>query len=190
MFIPQLKGWVTIRDCRKEVSVVWILWPHSPEAQHFGRAVFEHRVCLGSIRDRYQHQKMQQGLERSRRQSEWMCVAKRSELNHPWMGKKEYSLQCYPLGNQRNEENLSLSSVQLLVLVCCTFHSFVITPMSQSGIVFCLSREHSLKLFWVHNTLVLFLRPVLDWILADYTSVECSLSCLTSWFILYHLFFL
>lgn len=89
---------------------------------------------------------------------------------------------CYPVGNQRNEENLSLSPIQLLVLVCCTFHSFVITSVSQSGIVFCLSWERSLKLFWVHNTLVFFPRPILDWILADYTSAECLLSCLTSSF--------
>lgn len=151
MFVPLVKGWVAICECRK-VSIVWILWPHSPEAQHFGTAVFEHTVCPGPFRDCYQHQKMQQGLERSRRQSEWMCVLKCSEPSHPWMGKKEYSLQCYPLGNQGNEENLSLSSVQLLVLVCCTLHSFVITSMSQSGIVFCLSWEHSLKLFWVHKS--------------------------------------
>lgn len=58
-----------------------------------GTAAFEHRGCPGSIRDCYEHPKMQQGLERSRRQSEQMCVVKRSEANHPWMSKRDYSLQ-------------------------------------------------------------------------------------------------
>lgn len=44
VFVPQLKGWVAIRVCRKEVSALWILWPHSPEAQNFGTAGFEHSL--------------------------------------------------------------------------------------------------------------------------------------------------
>lgn len=50
--------------------------------------------CPRSIRDDQQHQrKMQQGLERSRRQSEWTCVGKLSEPNLLWMNKREDSLQ-------------------------------------------------------------------------------------------------
>jgi len=100
------------------------------------------------LRNCYQYQKMQQCLERSRRQSKRMCVVRCSELEQS-LNEKEgvFPPGCYPVGNQRNEENLSLSPIQLLVPLCCTFHSFVITSVSQSGIVFCLSGEHSLKLF-------------------------------------------
>lgn len=80
------------------------------------------------------------------------------------------------------KESLSLFPLQLLVLLCCVFSILVIASVYQSGIVFCLSWEHSLKLFGVRNTLVLFPRPISEWILADYRSAECLSSCLTSSF--------